>query len=143
VIHVGASVWAAEKAFYCRAPNLGKTFETINIDELVWRDVIDRAPEGTAIGPELVVTTSYDRHTLDRMIASGQDMIVCGIGDSGKPRCTPAIPMSHESLSSIVTSPTISRTGKLQFAPEITHDEGTIGDDYLAKLRQVHQLDFP
>ena len=143
VVHVTDRVWAAEKAFSCRMTGLGMTFDWIVVDELAWHDVIDRAPEGTAIGPELVVKTSFVRVTAGGVPASGQDMVVCGIGDSGKPRCTPQIPVIHESLSRVETSPTISRTGVLRFAPKITHDEGTLGDDYLAKLHKTHQLDFP
>jgi hypothetical protein len=143
VVHAGGRVWAAEKAFSCRVEGLGRTFEWIVVDELAWHDVIDRAPEGTAIGPELVVKMTFLRVGGGGVVASGQDMVVCGIGDSGKPRCTPQIPVIHEALSSVVTSPTISRTGVLRFAPRITHDEGTIDDEYMAKLRVTHQLDFP
>jgi hypothetical protein len=143
VIHVGDRVWAAEKAFSCRMAKFGRTFESIVVDELAWHDVIDRAPEGTAIGPELVVKVSSVRHTAGRDTVGHQDMVVCGIGDSGRPRCTPQIPMIHDAMSSVVTSPTISRTGMLRFAPRITHDEGTIDDEYMAKLRVTHQLDFP
>jgi hypothetical protein len=143
VIHVGGRVWAAEKAFACRVEGLGHTFEWIVIDEMAWHDVIDRAPEGTAIGAELVVKMTFTRYTGGGVMATGQDMVVCGIGASGKPRCTPAIPMRLEALSTVETSATISRTGMLRFAPRITHDEGTIDDGYMAKLRVTHQLDFP
>jgi hypothetical protein len=143
IVHAVDSVWAAENAFPCRMANLGTTFEWIVIDELAWHDVIDRAPAGTAIGPELVVKMSFTRYTGGGVMATGQDMVVCGIGASGKPRCTPQIPMRLEALSTVVTLATISRTGTLRFAPRITRDEGTIDDDYMAKLRVTHQLDFP
>jgi hypothetical protein len=143
VIHTRGQFWAAENMFTCRTADLRAGFDDIEIDEIAWRDIIDRVPEGMAIGPELIVTTSYVRNTGGGVTVYAEDMIVCGIGASGRPRCTPRIPVSLTALSAFVISPTISRTGLLRFALRVTHDEGTIDDDYLSKLRRTYQLDFP
>jgi hypothetical protein len=118
-IQRGGAVWVEDAAtIHCLSPP-GKhgTYDRITIDEFVWRDVISEAPQGEAIGPELVVRVSSSQPVPEyKITVRKENMIVCGSGASEHPACTPLIPVSEDTASSHRQfRPQISTNGKLSF----------------------------
>ena len=115
---VGGRWWIDERTeLYCMAPPDRKSSILAFAIELEWRDVISGAPRGEAVGDELVLRASWSRRGLDETFDK-QDMIVCGVGTSGVPRCTAVIPITHGGGPFKATSfrPQIAADGMLRFS---------------------------
>ncbi len=145
VLHTGDRLWAAEDVMPClpSPDEEGSVYQTIAVDELAWDDRIDRAPHGEAVGKELVLTVSSVRETGSMYIdAHEQEEIVCGVGASGTPRCTPEIPITgYMSPAVIHYQPTIDRDGTLRFRGDL-HAADFEGQD-AATYSRAHPLRFP
>lgn len=143
VLHAGAAIWVDEADVTRCLPRAGAhtIFKYVDVEKLAWSDVIDGAP-----GRELVLVVSSRRATAqmgDATDITRRDQIVCGVGASRIPRCTPGIPMHVQSyVSDREYGPTISRHGVLRFTVE-DHGYEMFDDEEEAKYRRSHVLQFP
>jgi hypothetical protein len=138
VIPIGDKLWADDDAMPCRPDDGGSGYDRITVEQLEWREVVAEAP-----GPELELGVMLERTTAGNGHIVEEYLTTCGIGASGRPRCTPAIPVSLDAMSAFQSHPHIARDGTLTFALDLTRDEGTVDEDYLADFRRSYALRFP
>jgi hypothetical protein len=143
VLRVARGWFVAEDLIRCLAdPDRGSIVRSVAIDELAWQDVVTRA--GEALGPELVLRATMVRSTPSAGEVTATDMFVCGLGPSGVPRCTPAIPVHHIGIvTEVKFHPAIDQAGMLRFAIEDVGDTMPVDDADRAALSRKHPLRYP
>jgi hypothetical protein len=144
-LRVAAGWFVAENLVYCLAAKDNPSIVgTVAIEELAWHELIVR--EGESLGAELVVRASVIRATPGSGNVTTTDMFVCGIGATGVPRCTPAIPVHHVGVvSNVKFHPAIDSRGLLRFELEDVNETLLIeeAEANMAAFSRAHSLRFP
>ncbi|MCW5807221.1 MAG: hypothetical protein KIT31_32995 [Deltaproteobacteria bacterium] len=136
VLRTAAGVWVHEDVETCLG---GTIVRSVVVDELGWRDVVERP--GEAAGRELVLQVTRTRASGGGRDVTTTNMIVCGVGARAVPRCTPPIPVAIRGVvSDTAFHPTISPRGELAFQLD-DGDGGTAADD--KRFARTHELRFP